>query len=531
MARQRLALRHWSNQAIQISTAALQNQVKKLDMLHLANLFDVNVDAEIEHRHWRMRCIFEAWQIGCRQLVLERQQLAANPTSKLLSVSVAPRQVRAQRRLIRWHRVFEEPLSVLPVAFAAWTLITVEANLASHARGLADQAASTRSRYRLAAERLLRRRGATLQRLQLVARAFAAFVAGRSRQRRASVVARLCSGVDLLTLRRTLLQWSQLLHFRWKLRASGEKRTFEVQAKGLAARLLRFHGSTHSFISLAIVWTGWRSWSLRNRPLLRLRLERLADVQQAAVRRRFCRELFHRWFCTAYRTRRELLLNPMSVVFTAWKAARGPRVPQLELLPSSSRQIEVASSPPEEGARGGWRSWLRQTLAQRRQYRWLRRRRYTEAALALRGVRQAFCFTAWRLRCRLRRLAPRLLARSPGLRRAAFEIWAQGVERRQLASLTLGAAFSSSAFTPQGGPESRKLEKWSLFPSSLRSLACAITWMILDELRLRLTLHAWSKLVAFRCISLCFRLAFCFHFSPLHAFIVDEGMARIPFLK
>ncbi|CAE7386778.1 unnamed protein product, partial [Symbiodinium necroappetens] len=87
------------------------------------------------------------------------------------------------------------------------------------------------------------------------------------------------------------------------------------------------------------------------------------------------------------------------------------------------------------GARGGWRSWLRQTLAQRRQYRWLRRRRYTEAALALRGVRQAFCFTAWRLRCRLRRLAPRLLARSPGLRRAAFEIWAQGVERRQLASL------------------------------------------------------------------------------------------------
>ena len=41
-----------------------------------------------------------------------------------------------------------------------------------------------------------------LPRLQLVARAFAAFVAGRSRQRRASVVARLCSGVDLLTLRR-----------------------------------------------------------------------------------------------------------------------------------------------------------------------------------------------------------------------------------------------------------------------------------------------------------------------------------------
>ena len=55
--------------------------------------FDVNVDAEIEHRHWRMRCIFEAG-LGARIVMLRHPddaQLSLRPLARKL---LAPRRSR-----------------------------------------------------------------------------------------------------------------------------------------------------------------------------------------------------------------------------------------------------------------------------------------------------------------------------------------------------------------------------------------------------------------------------------------------------
>jgi len=66
---QKNALRQWSMQALKIATAQMQNKVKKLDMLHLGNLFNANVGAEVEHRRWHLRTIFEAWRLGRQQMM------------------------------------------------------------------------------------------------------------------------------------------------------------------------------------------------------------------------------------------------------------------------------------------------------------------------------------------------------------------------------------------------------------------------------------------------------------------------------
>lgn len=412
---QKNALRQWSMQALKIATAQMQNKVKKLDMLHLGNLFNANVGAEVEHRRWHLRTIFEAWRLGRQQMMLDR----AVPKVSAAALRWKRRSV-AIRRLARWRRVPEELLACLPEAFAAWVLVTIDHQM------MAGVQANRCCAWRL------QQRAVTMQRHQSLFRGFWGFTCARSRAASRQRVAQLCCAVEVFSTRQVLLYWSQVVHSKWKSRTNSEKRVFQAQVHGLARRVLRLAACEQSTGLLQSILWRWRQCSVKQRHLLRHQAQRSGQRQVSWETHRLKAKIFGRWSRSSFYARKESLLSPKAVTFMAWKAfLRGLReAERVQSLEGRQSQLEG----PGHAALVLRMVLLRRSL-QRVHFRGV------EAILELRRQRQALCFGLWRLRCRFHGLhqsvmLPRLgRGLQTAMLRAAFALWGYYAERAGSAPL------------------------------------------------------------------------------------------------
>lgn len=383
---QRNALRHWSTQVLKVQTAQMQSQVKKMDMQHLASLFD-HMDAEVERRHWRRRTIFEAWRLGHDRTRFERNEARhAERHRRGESYPLSS----AIRRLARWRRVPEELLARIPETFSAWQIFTA----------LQGQRARARA-CRASGWRVLRKCVDT-QRLLLAFRAFWSLAFRRRKTCERQRVSVLCTAVEVLMLRQVLLSWSSQAHSQWKGRIHREKRIVQASADSLARRLVQVAAVDSRTSLQQSVFAHWRQLSLTQRRLLRYQSARCV---------------------------RQNLWNDQSLLaqlFLVWKAYFcGLKEPQ--------------NARPSDHAEGqGPAQTLRAVLLQQRLGRL--RLQGAETVLELRHARQASVFGLWRthsfLHAHLRRVArPIFGVRRSGMLQALFRSWGNFAERASLARL------------------------------------------------------------------------------------------------
>jgi len=355
-------LRHWHQQAVKAAAAAaaaaIHANAKAVDVSALKSLFTKGEEASGEvKRLWTLQCHMRAWQLAMVDFAHERRRAREAKTGGRLplmkralqrAVGEQDRRARAERRFARWYCAPDEPLSALPKCFAAWTLATLDANTALSAEGLASSAANLSFKFREAADRLLCRAMGRASSQLLLARSFLIFTSRLRRGRQRVTMARLCAGAsslaDALGARRLLIAWKGLLWQRDKQHFGFEKRTFQVQASGLARRLVRLNSCTYGFLTAAGVLVRWRAMSLRSaRRILLHRARSSTALSSFASDTALLREIFGRWARSTYAIRREYFLSPLSFIFVAWKAwlqgaaygdrrvARGPQLPSVAL--------------------------------------------------------------------------------------------------------------------------------------------------------------------------------------------------------